>query len=48
MVLPFFCSLYCIIHNRMAVSVRWLQAKLTKFEITNEIGVHEVIHPETH
>lgn len=32
----------------MTDSVQWFRANLTKFEITNEIGVHEVIHPETH
>lgn len=32
----------------MTVSVQWLRAILTKFGITNEIGVYEVIHPEIH
>lgn len=32
----------------MTVSVQRLRPKMTKFEITNEIGVYEVIHPENH
>jgi hypothetical protein len=32
----------------MTVSVQWLRPKMTKFGITNEIGVYEVFYPEIH
>lgn len=48
MVSPFFYSFYSLFHHLMIVSVQWLLAKLTKFGITNEIGVYEVIYPEIH